>query len=59
MDIKKIRRSACMDQKEFAKLLGVTKATISYWENDKVEIAPKNLKKIKEFCEKNNIKFEN
>lgn len=55
MDIKNIRRKLLMTQQQFAKTIGVTKTTVCNWETGKVEISIESLKKITEFCKKNNI----
>ena len=55
--IRAIRLKSLMTTREFATELGVTQATISAWENDKSAIRLKNQRKIKRFCEKNEIKF--
>lgn len=50
-----IRNKLLLTQYEFAKLLGVSFATVNRWENDKYEPSMKDKRKIKEFCVKNNI----
>lgn len=55
MDTKKIRISAFMTQKEFAKALGVSDGTVRGWEQGKFKPSLKAQKKIVDFCKKNGI----
>lgn len=59
MNIKKLRDDLILTQLELAKLVGVSKTSISLWESTDREISFKHKRKIKELCEKNNLKFEN
>lgn len=54
--IKEIRQSAFMSQRQFAKELGVSFNTVCAWENGYKKPRLSNLKAIKDFCEKHNIK---
>ena len=56
-EVKKIRRSVGMNQSEFAEIIGVSRTTISYWENGLKEPYPSNIKKIIEFCKENKIRI--
>ena len=53
--IKKIREALFMTQEEFANLIGVSRQTISFWEEGVRGISLRNSKKIAEICHKNNI----
>ena len=53
--IKQARLSAHLLQKDFAKLLGVSKCTMSCWETGKTRASMPNQRKIIEFCEKYGI----
>jgi len=55
MNIKNIRLKKGFDQTEFAKIIGVSKTTISDWENNKSSPRPNHIKKILQFCKDNNI----
>ena len=57
-DIKKIRKACLLSQEDFAKELGVSFATVNRWETGKTKPKYKALRTIKEYCKKNNIKFE-
>ncbi len=57
-EIKNIRRKCLLSQTEFAEAIGVSFSTVNRWENEKVIPNYQALKKIKKFCEKNNISFE-
>lgn len=54
--IKEIRLAKGLEQKEFAKILGVSKTTVCNWETGYKKISAKNIKKILAYCEQNNIK---
>lgn len=53
--IKLIRLSLGLNQTEFAKEINVSKNSISSWENNAIKPQPRQIKKILEFCKKNNI----
>lgn len=55
--IKEIRLAKGLEQKEFAKILGVSKTTVCNWETGNKQISAKNIKKILEYCQQNNIKL--
>lgn len=55
MDTKKIRISAFMTQKEFAKALDVSCGTVRGWEQGTFKPSLKAQKKIVDFCKKNGI----
>ena len=55
MDTKKIRISAFMTQKEFAKAIGVSDGTVRGWEQGTFKPSLKAQKKIVDFCKKNGI----
>ena len=57
-EIKDIRRKCLLNQTEFSEAIGVSFSTVNRWENEKSIPNYHALKKIKEFCEKNNISFE-
>lgn len=58
MDTKKIRISAFMTQKEFAKALGVSEGTVRGWEQGVFRPSLKAQKKITDFCNNNKISKE-
>lgn len=47
-----------MNQTEFADALGVSFSTVNRWENNRAFPNYQALKKIKEFCDKNNLPFD-
>lgn len=57
-EIKDIRRKCLLNQTEFANAIGVSFSTVNRWENGKAIPNYQALKKIKNFCIKNNISFE-
>lgn len=57
-EIKRIRLSAHLLQEEFAKLIGVSKHTVSMWESGKFGVSIRNQRKIIEFCNKYGIEAE-
>nr|DAF63419.1 MAG TPA: helix-turn-helix protein [Siphoviridae sp. ctgmM3] len=57
-EIKKIRRKCLLNQIEFADAIGVSFSTVNRWENKKAIPNYQALKKIKSFCDKNDISFE-
>jgi DNA-binding transcriptional regulator YiaG len=50
-----IRNKLFLTQYEFARLLGVSFATVNRWENDKYEPSMKDKRKIKGICVKKKI----
>lgn len=56
--IKKMRQKIFLSQEEFAKELNVSVSTINRWETGKVKPNLTAMKKLKRFCEKNNLKFD-
>lgn len=56
--IKRIRHKCLLNQTEFAKALGVSFSTVNRWENGKATPNFQALKKIKDFCRKNNLSFD-
>jgi hypothetical protein len=57
-EIKGIRRKCLLNQTEFAVAIGVSFSTVNRWENKKAIPNYQALKKIKDFCKKNDIFFE-
>ena len=57
-DIKKIRLKTFLTQKAFAKELGVSFNTVNRWETGKQKPSVKVMKKIDDYCKKNNIDFD-
>lgn len=59
-EIKKIRLSFFLTQKEFAKKLGTTRQRVNAWENNKIKPSLRYAKKINEFknLDKNNLPAE-
>lgn len=56
--IKDIRRKSLLSQMEFADEIGVSFSTVNRWENGKTAPNYQTLKKIKKFCDRNNICFD-
>ena len=56
--IKQIRQYTGLSQAEMANKIGVRFATINRWENAKTKPNITAMKKIKAFCEENNIPFD-
>ena len=56
--IKLIRQKSFLNQQEFADALGVGLTTVNRWEGGKSIPNLVAIKKIKQYCEKNNISFE-
>ena len=56
--IRVMRKKALLSQEDFAKALNVSVGTINRWENAKTNPNITAMKKIKTFCEKNNIPFD-
>lgn len=52
---KELRDKLILTQQEFAKLLGVSFASVNRWENGKFEPSIKVKRKIVELCKENNI----
>lgn len=57
-DIKQIRRKAFLTQEDFAKVIGVSFATVNRWETGKAQPNLKTMKLIDEYCKKNSIDFD-
>ena len=55
---KELRDKLILTQQEFAKLLGVSFASVNRWENGKFETSIKVKRKIVELCKENNINVE-
>lgn len=56
--IKKIRLHNFLSQEEFAMKLGVSFATVNRWENGKAIPNIKAMKKIDEYCKKEDIECD-
>ncbi len=56
--IKLVRQKSFLNQREFADALGVGLTTVNRWEGGKSIPNLIAIKKIKQYCEKNNISFE-
>lgn len=56
--IRVVRKKALLSQEDFAKVLNVSVGTINRWENAKTKPNITAMKKIKAFCEGNNIPFD-
>ena len=56
--IRVMRKKALLSQEDFAKALNVSVGTINRWENGKTKPNISAMKKIKAFCEENNIPFD-
>lgn len=55
---KELRDKLILTQEEFAKLLGVSFASVNRWENGKFEPSIKVKREIVELCKENNINVE-
>lgn len=56
--VKELRKKLILSQEEFAKLLGVSFASINRWEAGRHEPTIKVKRKIVELCKENNIALE-
>ncbi len=56
--LKLTRQKVFMTQEDFANEIQVSVATINRWENGKVKPNLSAMKKIKQFCDNNNLSFE-
>ena len=57
-DIKTIRQKCLLSQQDFAKVLGVSFATINRWEAGKSKPSYKTMKLIDDYCKKHDIDFD-
>lgn len=58
-EIKIIRQKALLSQRDFAERLSVTFATVNRWETGKTIPKMAAMRKIKTFCDENNIPIDN
>lgn len=58
-EIKIIRQKALLSQRDFAERLSVTFATVNRWETGKTIPKMAAMRKIKTFCDENNIPIGN
>lgn len=58
-EIKMIRQKALLSQRDFAERLSVTFATVNRWETGKTIPKMAAMRKIKTFCDENNIPIDN
>ncbi|MGN9059112.1 helix-turn-helix domain-containing protein [Mediterraneibacter faecis] len=56
--LKQLRKHSLLSQSDFAEEVGVSFSTVNRWENGRTIPNFKTLKRIKEYCERNNIEFE-
>ena len=56
--IKKIRQKAFLAHDSFAKELGVAYTTINRWETGKSKPNLSAMKRLKNYCEKNDLSFD-
>ena len=56
--LKIMRKKLFMTQEDLSVKLGVTTSTINRWEHGKVKPNMTAMKKLKTFCEEQNIPFE-
>ena len=56
--LKMIRQQSIMSQEDFAKEIGVSFSTVNRWETGKSSPNYKTIKKIKDYCDRQGIKFE-
>ena len=57
-DIKRIRLKSFLTQKDFAKRIGVSFATINRWETGKARPNLKAMRLIDTYCRSNDIDFD-
>lgn len=57
--IKQTRKKLFMSQEDFATSIHVSVATINRWENGRSKPNLTAVKSIKNFCEENNLPFDN
>lgn len=57
-EIKKIRKKCFLSQESFGRELGVSFSSINRWEGGKTKPNMSAMKKIKEFCETQDIDFK-
>lgn len=56
--IKIVRQKAFLSQEAFSNEINVSVSTINRWETGKVKPNLTAMKKIKTFCEKNNLSYD-
>ncbi len=56
--IRQTRQKALMSQEDFAKCIEVSMASITRWEGGKSVPNIAGMKKLKSFCEDNNLSFQ-
>ncbi len=56
--LKQLRKRCLLSQSDFAEEVGVSFSTVNRWENGRAIPNYKTLKRIKEYCDSNNIEFE-
>lgn len=57
LQIKQIRLTAHLLQRELANIIGVSKCTISAWETGKKKVSIPNQRRLIEFCRKYEIEI--
>ena len=57
-EIKKLKERTLLTQNEFAKIVGVAFSTVNRWEAEKARPKIKVMRKIKTYCEKNTLPYE-
>lgn len=55
--LRTMRQKSFMTQESFAQEMGVTASTINRWENAKAKPNLTAMKKLKSFCEKNDLDY--
>ena len=56
-EIRQTRQKCLLTQEDFAKILSVAVSTVNRWEMDKAKPNMKAMKQIKQFCENNNVPY--
>ena len=56
--IRQTRQKLFLSQESFAQTLGVTLSTVNRWETGKSKPNLSTMKRIKEFCETNNVDYQ-
>lgn len=57
-EIKKVRLSCFLNQKEFGQAIGVSFTTVNRWENEKAQPNIKAMKALKQFCTDHNCPYD-
>ena len=56
--IKATRKKALMTQEDFSKEINTSVPSINRWENNRGKPSTSTMKRIKDFCERNNLPYD-